>query len=206
MSSQTLMNYLAGGAVEHDTPPLLLGELGLLRGVVRADLALVGSAMLHGVEVKTARDSLRRLPQQVAGYSRVFHRVTLAAEARHIARAAALVPPWWGVVTLCPLSEEGEAAAHSSVPNSDPVLPAHANALVEVVRPGGENPALEPRALCELLWRAEALCLLDARGSARGVQSKPRAAVWDRLATVLTLPELSAAVCAALRARRAGTP
>ena len=92
MSSQTLMNYLAGGAVEHDTPPLLLGELGLLRGVVRADLTLVGSAMLHGVEVKTARDSLRRLPQQVAGYSRVFHRVTLAAEACHILLQADVIP------------------------------------------------------------------------------------------------------------------
>jgi hypothetical protein len=42
------------------------------------------------------------------------------------------------------------------------------------VRSAGPNPAPDPRAMAEFLWRDDALALLEARGAARGMRGKPR--------------------------------
>ena len=46
---------------------VLIDELGLCKGSARVDLAVVGN-QLHGYEIKSDRDSLRRLRTQ-AGYT-----------------------------------------------------------------------------------------------------------------------------------------
>src|SRR6266511_802692 len=51
-----------------DADTVLIEELGLCRGKVRVDLALVNGS-LHGFEIKSDRDSLRRLSAQVGLYS-----------------------------------------------------------------------------------------------------------------------------------------
>jgi peptidoglycan hydrolase-like protein with peptidoglycan-binding domain len=54
----------------------------------RADVAVIGTTM-DGFEIKTERDSLRRLPRQADAYSRVFDHCHAVLAHRHVDRAQA---------------------------------------------------------------------------------------------------------------------
>lgn len=158
---------------------VVVEELGLCRGRVRVDLAVVNGS-LHGYEIKSDRDSLDRLARQTDVYSKVLDQVTLVVGERHMAHAMDRVPAWWGVTRVDDTAGGPE---------------------LHLVRAEGENPALDPRALVELLWLPEALAILEARGQARGLKSKPRRLVWDRLCERLATEEIASAVRVHLKAR-----
>ncbi|HEX8363503.1 MAG TPA: sce7726 family protein, partial [Longimicrobium sp.] len=77
---------------EPDT--LVLDELGICQGDFRVDIAVVNGS-LHGIEIKSDRDTLNRLPLQAEAYSRVFDTMCIVAGSTHISRIAAMVPDWW---------------------------------------------------------------------------------------------------------------
>lgn len=157
----------------------VIEELGICRGQVRVDLAVV-NGRLDGYEIKSDRDSLRRLEGQVDLYSKVLDRATLVVGERHLAEAVDSLPAWWGVLRVDPVS--------------GPMR-------FEVVRQGDPNPGRDPRALAELLWLEEALALLEAHGAARGVRGKPRRVVWDRVCETCGIEEIGRTVRDRLRAR-----
>ena len=161
---------------------LLIDELALCRGSVRADLAVV-NGLLHGYEIKSDRDSLRRLAGQADVYSQVFERMTLVVGDRYAHSAAAVVPDWWGLVRVSR--------------SRDGVLE------FDELRAAEQNPGLNPRALVELLWSAQALALLESRKAARGVKGKPRRVLWDRICREFGIEEIAEAVRDGLKAREA---
>lgn len=63
--------------------PVITREFSLGRSPVRADLALLGDEFI-GVEIKGPRDTLRRLPKQMAGYATYFDRTILVVDNRHL--------------------------------------------------------------------------------------------------------------------------
>ena len=168
--------------VEHagETDSVLLEELGLCRGQVRIDLAVV-NGRLHGYEIKSDRDTLRRLDRQLEIYNRVLDRATLVVGARHTDEALAVLPNWWGLLRT-------DASPHGP--------------RFTVLRRNEENPDRHARTLAELLWRNEALALLARRDAAHGVKSKPRNAVWDRLCEYFDVEEIAAEVRRCLKARQ----
>lgn len=166
-------------AADDDT--VVLQELGLRRRRVRADVAVV-NGILHGYEIKSDRDTLRRLAGQTIVYGEIFDRVTLVAGRSQLVASLRHVPDWWEVVEA--RRDSGHVTFH-------------------VHREGAANPARCGRALAELLWADTALQLLDALGAARGVRSKPRRQVWDRIAEVCSVDEVADAVRRALKARPA---
>ncbi len=155
---------------------LVVDELDLAYGTVRADLAVIGER-LEGFEVKAAHDVLTRLPKQMQAYDATFERCWLVTVEPHLAKALALVPSWWGV------------------------LVADAQATLRVHRDAGDNPLQDALHVAKLLWRDEALAKLDAIGKLAGFKTKPKLALFARLRDNLALPELTAYVCEALRAR-----
>lgn len=167
----------------HDADTVLIEELGICQGQVRVDLAVV-NGLLHGIEIKSDRDSLRRLAGQAHIYSKVFDKTTLVVGARHLVEARKIVPTWWEILLVEP-TEQGPQ--------------------FNTIRQGLKNPCLEPRLLVELLWLDESVALLEQRGVARGLRGKPRCVVWDRVCAHLTAQEIAAAVRCRLRAR-ATTP
>jgi hypothetical protein len=163
----------------HEAETVIIEELGLCRGQVRIDLAVV-NGILHGYEIKSDRDSLRRLERQVECYSRVVDRATLVVGERHLVGALNLVPEWWGVLRIRPTSKGLQFRS---------------------VRGGRKNPCRDPRSLVELLWLDDALTLLVKNSAARGVRGKPRRLVWDRVCEKFSVEEIAAAVRARLKAR-----
>ena len=157
---------------------VLIEELGLCQGSARIDLAVVGD-QLHGYEIKSERDSLRRLAAQATVYSKVFDSVTLVCGGQHVSRALDLIPSWWEVLQVDPSAKQ--------------------LAFVKV-REGRSNPFRDKRALVELLWREEATELLAQRHALQGLRGKPRTDLWDRICELLRLDEIAAAVRSHLRA------
>ena len=159
---------------------VFIEELGISQGRARIDIAVV-NGQLHGYEIKSDRDSLRRLPDQVEFYGRVVDKATLVVGDRHLAESSALVPDWWGILRV-----------ESSV---------RGRPHFKSIRRGRHNPNIEARTLVELLWRDDAISLLEERGAAQGVRSKPRRAVWDKICEQFETQEIAAAVRDQLRAR-----
>ncbi len=157
----------------------LFQEVGLCQGEARPDLLVVNGA-LHGFEIKSDRDTLKRLQNQIQVYSDVLELVTIVVTQRHLQTVKETVPSWWGLLT----------ASRSSK-----------GVLVRTRRTPKVNPARDPYAIAQLLWRNEALALLAERELANGVRSKPRTAIWRRLAEVVELTELSSLVGDALCSR-----
>lgn len=157
-------------------------ELDLCQAEARIDLAAV-NGRLTGWEIKTAADTLARLPQQEAVYSRVFDRVWLVADTRHIDAALGVVPGWWGVVRVSERS----------------------GVRLAQVRPSRLNPAVDLSSLVRLLWRSEALAELERLDLAAGLGRAPRRELWQRLAEAvpshLTRPQLQTRVRDAIRSR-----
>ena len=166
--------------VDHgDKDTMVVEELGVCRGQVRIDLAVVNS-VFHGYEIKSDRDSLRRLDRQVELYGKVLDYVTLVVGDRHLAEALDSVPAWWGVLRVY---------AEQNGPRFD------------AVRRERKNPHRDPRSLVELLWLDDAIELLAQRDAARGVRGKPRRTVWDRVCEHFDLEEIADVVRAHLKAR-----
>lgn len=157
---------------------LIIHELGLWSGIVRVDLAVI-NGRLHGFEIKSDSDTLKRLPSQADVYNAVFDQMTLVVGAHHLQAARAIVPEWWGIV------------------RADPGTPV---SLTEIRVPQ-PNPSPDPIAIARLLWRDEAVTLLETSGTAKGVKSKSRELVYRRLVEAFPLDELRYAVREQLKAR-----
>jgi hypothetical protein len=167
--------------LEHgnEVDTVIIEELGLCRGQVRVDVAVV-NGVLHGYEIKSDRDSLRRLNGQVEVYGNVLDRATVVVGDRHIAGAVGIVPVWWGVLR-----------AYST----------DTGVQFKTLRCAEKNPHKDARSLVELLWLDDAIALLEQRSAACGIRSKPRHIVWDRVCEQFATDEIAAAVRARLKAR-----
>jgi hypothetical protein len=165
------------GALE---PIFHLEEFALHGGTNRADLAVL-NGISHGYEIKSDRDTLLRLPQQVQAYNSVFERATLVGAYRHLAAARAIIPNWWGIVRV-------ECRRLSGI-------------SLERIRQSRPNPAPNSEAIAALLWRPEALHLLSSLGLDSGVRSKPMPILIERLAQQIDSERLAVYVRQAIRAR-----
>lgn len=163
----------------HDPDTVIIEELCLAQGLVRIDLVRVSNS-LHGFEIKSDRDSLRRLDNQIGLYNRVMDYTTLVTAPKHFSAACNLLPPWWGIWIV-------EADANGP--------------QITVVRGSKKNPSRDPRTLAELLWRDAALALLEQHRSATGVRGKPRHKIWDRIGEKLKIESIATAVRCHLKAR-----
>lgn len=109
--------------------PVLTAELTLGTSGTRADVAVLSDAELIGLEIKTERDSLRRLPTQIAAYARYFDHVVVVAAFCHLAELAEM--DLHGASVWCSTSE-----------GLDPVISGKANSV-------------SPRAYLDLMTRQE---------------------------------------------------
>lgn len=126
----------------------IIDELGLDHGASRVDIALV-NGILHGFEIKSERDTLSRLGGQMQVYNSVLDRVTLVTCSRHADAALRTVPRWWGV-------KVAEVGPRGGI-------------RFQSLQHPRNNPALQSIAIARLLWRDEALMLLEKIGQERGL-------------------------------------
>jgi len=166
----------------NDPETIILEELGLKHGRTRIDLVVINDRF-YGYEIKSDRDSLKRLPEQINIYGSIMDRVTLVVGYRHAYNAFKMIPEWWGVR----LAEKDEESG--AVFLSDARLPT-------------DNPRVDINAIVSLLWRDEALDILEEIGKSKGVRSKTRADIYSRLVQVIEPRHLCAMVRRQLKSRK----
>lgn len=141
----------------------IVDELGLRHGAARIDVALV-NGIIHGFELKSEKDNLKRLPRQIEIYNSVLDKVTLVVADRHAESASKIIPEWWGI-TIATFDRRKRI-------------------LFEFQRVADNNPSIDLVSVCKLLWRNEALSLLGELGEAECVRYATRASIYAHLALV----------------------
>lgn len=162
-----------------DSGTRIVEEMGIWSSTVRIDIATINGE-LSGFELKSDSDTLERLPYQSVIYGKVFDRLTLVVGERHLQKALLKVPDWWGCWVA---SMESGAVA------------------LREVRGAGFNPQPDASVVAQLLWKQEAVAVLEEHNLARGWRSKPARAISERLSSELPLPVLREHVRDALKAR-----
>lgn len=176
---QALHKSVISGMVASDPTSLVVDELGIFQGKHRIDVAVINGA-LTGFEIKSAADTLERLPKQQKFYSQVFDRLTLVADEKHVVEAMKIVPQWWGLMVAT--TRDGEP-------------------VVEEIWRSRQNQSVDAFALCQLLWREEALAILRKKKRAADLRSRSRKLMWKRLAAEVELDELKYLVLNILKFR-----
>ena len=164
-----------------DDGSLILNELGLRQGETRVDIAVVNGE-ISGYEIKSSSDTLVRFPHQQALYSEVLDRAWIVTTSERIEQLKPTLPEWWGIMA---------ASEHRDVEGVQ----------LDIIRRATKNTNQNALAIAQLLWRSEALALLEAIGADKGVTSKPRPVLWNRIIETYTLEELCGAVRRVLKAR-----
>lgn len=164
----------------NDNTVRVIEELGLDHGAARIDVAVLNGVM-HGYEIKSDADTLYRLPWQINAYNSVFSKMTIVVGAKHLEHVINLVPEWWEIV-LVKQASNGEISFYQ-------------------IRDGLTNKNQDNEAIARLLWKEEAIGVLRECNAARGVISKPRGAVYERLANTLDTATLQRRVRDILFAR-----
>lgn len=142
----------------------IIDELGVQHGSVRIDIAVINGIM-HGYEIKSDRDTLARLPEQMTEFNTVFDQLTLVVGKQHLYQAIHIVPDWWGI-TIARINSKGKV-------------------VFQTIREPEDNKEQDKVSIARLLWRDEALRILEEQNQAYGVRSKPREFVYQRLADIL---------------------
>lgn len=158
---------------------VLVDELSICGGETRADVALL-EGVLHGFEIKSAFDKLDRLPRQTVIYGRVFERATLVVSNSHMDLAKTMIPGWWGLIR----SSDRDGCS-----------------CLRRVRKGRPNPSPDAFEMAMLLWRGEALSILEEYGGDWGVRSKPLSEIIVRLVELFPPKHLAQLVRRTLRKR-----
>lgn len=173
--------------------PLLAGPLGpwvrdpASRVVEEAGMAgravdvLVVSTVLHGYEIKSDDDTLTRLAEQAAAFGKACQFMTLVTTAKHLTKAAAIAPSWWGLLVA-----EGEPGA----------------VTFREERRAYANPGHDHMAVIDLLWGDELRAILRAVGHGKGVHSQNVSRLISRCQQVLGRDEAMTRAIAAFKARK----
>jgi len=160
---------------------LVLDELGLCHGKCRADIAVVNGS-LTGYEIKSDQDSLERLHEQIKAYSAVFDRAIVITGTKHRDPILAQLPKWWGVI-VCDQGRRG-------------------GIRFAIWRRAQWNKRVDPVAIAQLLWKAEATEILEGLGEPSSISRQRRSLLYERLARMIDLAELKRRVRECLKLRK----
>ncbi|KMW73667.1 regulatory protein [Photorhabdus luminescens subsp. luminescens] len=167
---------------EHHKDPdtLIIDEFTMSLGASRADITVI-NGLMHGYEIKSKSDNLLRLPLQIQYYSSVMDKVTLVVSETHSKPAMEIIPDWWGVKIVTQGTRNG---IH-----------------LHTERHNRLNPSIDKVSLSMLLWKEEMLEIFSDLGKDRGLKSKPRRVLWNKLAETVDTDELRDLVRKKLKAR-----
>ena len=168
-----------------DVKVRIIEELGIQHGTARVDIAIVNGA-LHGYEIKSDRDTLQRLPEQMDAFNSVFDKMTLVVGKKHLYEAINMVPEWWGITVA-------KVNLNSSV-------------TFNLIREGELNKKQDSVSVARLLWREEALGILEEKGEAKGFYSKTRDLIYEKLSLVFDQENLGEKVREAIFLRKDWRP
>lgn len=137
-----------------DQSTVIINELDVCAGSAIMDIVVVNGE-IHGFEIKSERDNLKRLPQQISYYNRVFDRVTLVVSSDHLDKAQEMIPEWWGIYCINKCSDDEYN-------------------LIIIKESDLNKEDIDTFNLSQILWKNELIELLNSQGISKGLKSKTR--------------------------------
>ncbi|MCA8893181.1 MAG: sce7726 family protein [Hyphomonas sp.] len=156
---------------------LVVDELGLAHAKSRVDVAVINGT-IHGYEIKSDRDTLVRFDAQLETYRQTLGRLTVVCAPRHLCHVLNDAPDWCGIIEA---NSGTRGAVHFTT---------HRSARL--------NPEVKPVMLAHLLWKAEAEAALSAKGLGANELRKPRIALYEMIAELMTPKEITALIRSAM--------
>jgi hypothetical protein len=142
----------------------IIEELGVQNGNARIDIAIVNRIM-HGYEIKSDLDTLRRLQEQITIFNSVFDKMTIVVGKSHLYEAIRMVPEWWGIMVA--------------------KIDTNGSVIFNTIREEEINKDQDCVSVARLLWREEALKILDEINEIKGLRSKPKDFIYRKLSDIL---------------------
>lgn len=163
----------------YDDSTKYFNELSICQGECRIDFAVINGLML-GYEIKSERDTLKRLPIQSELYSKVFDNLTLIVSEKHIGDAIKIIPEFWGIMLA---TKKGD----------------YVN--LEYVKPPQLNVSKDSFFLAQFLWKEELIHLLNTIGLKKGLLKLRRPQLWKIVSDNINVADLSEIVKKTLKSR-----
>jgi hypothetical protein len=163
---------------QRDGSSKIVEELKISAARARIDIAVI-NGHLHGFEIKSASDTLARLPGQIEAYTKVFDYLAIVTEGKYYQRLLDTVPEWVSIY-VCWQTKTG--------------------ARIRKVRKGRINSKQEGFHLAKLLWREELIEVLNELN----IDYRKKDRNWllcEALAAAVPVKKLSRIVRQKLKAR-----
>lgn len=165
----------------HSCPnTLVVNELGIKNGFARADIAVLNGT-LAAYEIKGLDDSFFRLNRQIEAYNSVFVYSSLVTSCNHLAKAYDFLPQNWGIYVT------------------------HENAngwYLKKMRTPRENKNTDPFSIAQLLWKDEALEIIESTLKVAIPKRSNRKELYEILATSVSKTKLLKLTIEKLKARQ----
>ncbi|WP_336151284.1 sce7726 family protein [Acinetobacter ursingii] len=149
---------------------LVIDELSLEHGRNRVDIAVFDSC-IHGYEIKSSKDNLLRLQNQLSQYSKSLQKVTFVVAENHFKDVMISTPEWCGLI-LVTKGPRGGVSFRS-------------------MRRAKLNPNVDFFSLAHILWKSEAIDLLYQYGVTERLEYKTRKELYKQLNQVMTVQQLA---------------
>lgn len=172
LKSTKLNKYIQDGSSK------IVEELDIAAAKARIDMAVI-NGHLHGFEIKSASDTLQRLPSQIDAYTKVFDYLSVVTEYKYHTRILDLTPEWIGVY-VC-YTDNGKQK-------------------IRTVRKAKINHNKDAFYIAKLLWRNEMVEILNDKK----ISFRKKDRNWilcELLAKEINTPELSKIVRGKMKAR-----
>jgi hypothetical protein len=167
-------------AAHKDASTIVIDELGLKNGDIRADIAVLNGKMI-GYEIKGEKDSLVRLVPQIAAYSEVFEQAYIISAEKHLKKVKQIIPEWWGIYKI---TADNFGAPH-----------------FELEQKAESNPIRDNYGIAQLLWKMEVSDILAKRYGVKIKQKYTRQYLYSLLAENSQTPQLANLVLQYLKQR-----
>ncbi len=157
---------------------IIIDELDLCSGLSRIDVAVI-NGVIHGYEIKSEEDTLKRLPLQMNYYNKSLEKISVATNRVHLKEIKMFVPKWWGLI----LVDDDKKRK------------------LKEIRKARNNPRVESKSLLQLLWKEE-LFYITQKYDVRVNRSSNKKVLQENIASALELETISQEVRSTLKSRQ----
>lgn len=148
---------------EEDTK--VIDEMGLNQGSSIIDIAVINGKMV-GYEIKSDRDTLKRLDGQISEYNKVFDFINIVTSKKYAPVIKNHVPDWWGIIEV---QEKNHAIK------------------IFQRRKAKLNKNVSAYSLLQLLWKEELSDMIDRYAVNKALKNKSKKIIWTYLSDLLDI-------------------
>jgi hypothetical protein len=157
---------------------IIIDEFDLCSGLSRIDVAVI-NGVIHGYEIKSEEDTLKRLPLQMNYYNKSLEKISVATNRVHLKEIKRSIPKWWGLILI---DEDNKRKLNE-------------------IRKAKKNPSVEKKSLLQLLWKEELFSIMQ-KYNVKVNRSSNKNTLQENIADVLEMEIIAQEVRTTLKSRQ----